>query len=218
MPRLRVGLTGGIGSGKSSVAALMAELGAVVIDADELAREAVASGTDGLGWVVSRFGPSVLRPDGRLDRQALARIVFADAAARADLNAIVHPEVRRLAAERERRAPDDAVVVHVIPLLVETAQHRDFDAVVVVDAPDEVRLARVIARDGADAEAVRARMAAQAPRGARLAAATHVVDNSGGPGALRRAVESLWTRLSADGRRPPDVARPDSVGGPNYPR
>ena len=217
MPRLRIGLTGGIGAGKSSVAALLAEHGAAVIDADELARAAVAPGTPGLRDVVARFGPSVLDADGRLDRAALARIVFADAASRADLNAIVHPEVRRLAAEREAATPGDAVVVHVIPLLVETGQAGDFDAVVVVDAPDEVRLSRVMRRDTVDEDAARARIAAQADRADRLAAATHVIDNSADPGTLRAAVDRLWEQLQA-AHGATDAGRRPIVGADNYPR
>ncbi len=217
MPRLRVGLTGGIGSGKSTVARLLAENGAVVIDADELAREAVAPGTPGLRAVESRFGPGVLRADGTLDRPALGRIVFADEAARRDLNAIVHPEVRRLAAERERLAPRDALVVHVIPLLVETGQQGGFDAVVVVDAPEDVQLSRVMARDGVDADAARSRLRAQCSRAERLAAATHVVDNSGGEDLLRQRVERLWAQLSAEPGTP-DAGGPDFVSGHNYPR
>lgn len=217
MARMRVALTGGIGSGKSSVAALLAGLGAVVIDADELAREAVAPGTAGLRAVLARFGPSVLRPDGALDRAALGRIVFADDRARGDLNAIVHPEVRRLAAERERVAPDDAVVVHVIPLLVETAQERSFDAVVVVDAPEDVQVARVMARDGVDAGAARSRLRAQASRAKRLGAATHVLDNSGAPDLLPGRVADLWAQLTADNPAG-DADRPGFVSGRNYPR
>ncbi len=213
MPRLRIGLTGGIGAGKSSVASLLAEHGAVVIDADRLAREAVAPGTPGLEAVVSRFGRSVLSPDGSLDRAALGRVVFADQTARADLNAIVHPEVRRLAAARESAAPADAVIVQVIPLLVETGQSNDFDAVVVVDAPEHVQLARVMGRDGIDAAAAQARLDAQAARDERLAAATHVVDNSDDPEALRFRVDALWHRLVA-GETAPGAAIPDASGGP----
>ena len=217
MPRLRVGLTGGIGSGKSTVARLLAERGAVVIDADELAREAVAPGTSGLRAIESRFGPGVLRSDGTLDRPALGRIVFADEAARHDLNAIVHPEVRRLAGERERLAPHGAIVVHVIPLLVETGQQGGFDAVVVVDAPEEAQVSRVMARDGVNADAARARLRAQSSRADRLAAATHVVDNSGGEDLLRERVERLWGQLSAEPGTA-DAGGPDFVSGRNYPR
>lgn len=196
MAGLRVGLTGGIGSGKSSVGRLLAQRGAVVIDADQLARDVVEPGTPGLERIVERFGTGVLTPEGRLDRPALGRLVFADDRARADLNAIVHPAVRARARALEAAAPQDAVVVHMIPLLVETGQQGDYDACVVVDVPEQVQQHRVGARDGLDAEAVRARMAAQATREQRLAAATHVVDNSGTPEQLEEAVARLWTQLT----------------------
>ena len=199
---LRVGLTGGVGSGKSTAARLLAGHGAVVVDADVLAREVVAPGTDGLAQVVARFGPAVLGPGGELDRAALARRVFADPVARADLERIVHPLVRSAAQVLEdaavRLAPD-AVVVHDIPLLVETGQAGPgsrYRPVVVVDASDEVRLARLIGRGMSDPEA-RSRMTAQASRGERLAAADVVLDNEGPPGALAAQVERLWRRLRA---------------------
>ncbi len=195
MSRLRVGLTGGIGSGKSAVADLLAGNGAVVIDADQLARAAVAPGTPGLAAVVAGFGEGVLTPNGELDRAALGEIVFADAAARARLNAIVHPEVRRLAAAQEELAPSDAVVVHVIPLLVETGQQGAFDAVVVVDVDPAIQLDRIQRRDGLTADQARARMNAQADRATRLAAADFVIDNSGSPDDLAARVEELWALL-----------------------
>ena len=197
---LRVGLTGGVGSGKSTAARLLAEHGAVVVDADVLAREVVAPGTEGLAEVVARFGPDVLGPGGQLDRGALARVVFADPVARADLERIVHPRVRAAAQALEDTAvklAPDAVVVHDIPLLVETGQAGPgsrFRPVVVVDASDEVRLARLIGRGLSDPEA-RARMTAQAGRGERLALADVVLDNEGPPGALAAQVEALWRRL-----------------------
>lgn len=197
MARVRVGLTGGIGSGKSSVGRLLAEHGAVVIDADQLAREVVEPGTAGLAAIVHAFGVGVLTPDGRLDRPALGRVVFADAEARAMLNAIVHPAVRARAAELEASADADSVVVHMIPLLVETGQRGAYDAVVVVDVPESVQIERVVARDGLDADGVRARMAAQATRAHRLHAATHVVDNSGAPEELAARVDRLWADLTA---------------------
>lgn len=168
-----------------------------MIDADQLAREVVEPGTPGLAAIAARFGPGVVGPDGRLDRPALGRIVFADAAARADLNAIVHPLVRARAAELEAAAPDGSVVVQMIPLLVETGQQHSFDAVVVVDLPESLQIERVTARDGLDAAAVRARMAAQAARQQRLHAATHVVDNSGAPEELAARVDRLWADLTA---------------------
>lgn len=195
---LRVGLTGGIGSGKSTVGRLLAERGVVVIDADQLAREVVEPGTPGLAAIAARFGPGVVAADGRLDRPVLGRIVFADAAARADLNAIVHPLVRARAAELEAAAPDGSVVVQMIPLLVETGQQHSFDAVVVVDLPESLQIERVTARDGLDADAVRARMAAQASRQQRLDAATHVIDNSGQPEQLAAEVQQLWDALRFD--------------------
>ena len=192
---LRVGLTGGIGSGKSAVAALLALHGAEIIDADLLAREAVAPGSPGLAAVALEFGDGVLTPDGALDRPALGRIVFGDADARRRLNALVHPEVRRLAAARERELPPSAVVVQVIPLLVETGQQDSFDVVVVVDAEPATQVARLARRDGlapADAEA---RLAAQAGRAERLAAADHVIDNDGDLNLLPGKVARLWSIL-----------------------
>ncbi len=197
---LRVGLTGGVGSGKSTVARLLARHGAVVVDADVLARDVVSAGTDGLAQVVERFGQSVLGNDGELDRAALARVVFADPAARADLEQIVHPRVRAAAQELEDAAvtsSPDAVVVHDIPLLVETGQtgpDSRFRPVVVVDASDEVRLARLVGRGMSEPEA-RSRMSAQASRDERLAAADVVLDNEGSPDVLGAQVEALWRRL-----------------------
>lgn len=192
---LRVGLTGGIGSGKSAVADLLAGHGAVIIDSDLLARQAVAPGSPGLAAVVAEFGAGVLAAGGELDRKALADIVFADSAARARLNAIVHPEVRRLAGEQERLADPDAIVVHVIPLLVETGQQTAFDLVVVVDADPEVQRDRIRRRDGLTAEQADARINAQASRHQRLAAADIVLDNSGSPAELTEKVKELWAEL-----------------------
>lgn len=192
---LRVGLTGGIGSGKSAVAALLSLHGAHVIDADLLAREAVAPGSPGLAAVAAAFGGSVLADDGTLDRQALGRIVFADAEARARLNGIVHPEVRRLAGRLESTLPRSAIVVHVIPLLVETGQQGSFDTVVVVDVVPQVQLSRVRARDGLSASDAQARISAQATRAERLAAADYVLDNSGPWNRLPPAVAKLWSAL-----------------------
>jgi dephospho-CoA kinase len=199
---LRVGLTGGVGSGKSTAARLLAGHGAVVVDADALAREVVAAGTESLAQVVARFGRDLLGDDGQLDRAALGRVVFADPAARADLEAIIHPRVRAAAQILEDAAvlqDPEAVVVHDIPLLVETGQAGPgsrYRPVVVVDAPDEVRVARLVVRGMSDPEA-RARMTAQASRGERLAAADVVLDNEGPPAALAVQVGSLWRRLKA---------------------
>jgi dephospho-CoA kinase len=193
---LRVGLTGGIGSGKSTVGALLAEHGAVVIDSDALAREVVAAGSPGLAAVVDVFGPEVLTAAGELDRAAMGRRVFADPAARVRLEAVIHPLVRRRAAEIEAAAPTDAVVVHDIPLLVETGQAGSFDVVVVVDTPVELQIDRLTRERGMTAEEARSRIDAQASRGERLAVADHVVANDSTPAALREAVDRLWTQLS----------------------
>jgi dephospho-CoA kinase len=191
---LRVGLTGGIASGKSTVANELARRGAVIIDADELAREVVEPGTPGLAAVVRRFGEGVLR-DGRLDRAALAKIVFADPQARRDLEEIIHPEVRRRAAEREQAHPHTAVIVHVIPLLVETGKESDFDLCVVVDVDRQTQLARLMARGPMTREEAESRMAAQATREQRLAAADIVVHNVGTITALTKQVDDLWSDL-----------------------
>lgn len=194
---LRVGLTGGIGSGKSAVAARLSDRGAFVIDADLLAREVVARGSEGLTEVIREFGPSLLTSDSELDRAGLAQIVFEDPSARRRLEEIVHPRVRARAAELEAGAAargDVDVVVHDIPLLVETGQAGSFDLVVVVDADDDVRVARLVARGLSEAEA-RARIGAQARRQDRLDAADVVVDNSGTWPELDDEVERLWGRL-----------------------
>lgn len=188
---LYVGLTGGIGAGKSAVSRLLSEHGALVIDADRLARAVVAPGMPGLARVVREFGPDVLRPDGSLDRARLGRLVFGDAAARERLNAIVHPLVAERAREIVASAPEDAVVVHEIPLLVETGQASDFDLVVVVEAAEHTRLERLVAKGMSESDA-RARMAAQAGDAERRAAADVVLANDGDPAALADAVDGLW--------------------------
>jgi dephospho-CoA kinase len=198
---LRVGLTGGIGSGKSEVARRLASYGAMIIDADRLAREVVEPGTDGLAAVVDAFGAEVLAADGSLDRPALGRIVFGDEAARRRLEAIIHPRVRARAGELEKAAvaaDPDVVVVHDIPLLVETGQAAGFDAVVVVDAPEEVQIDRLTRVRGISPEDARARVAAQASRAERRSAATVVLDNSGTLTALDAQVKRLWEWLRAD--------------------
>jgi dephospho-CoA kinase len=194
---LRVGLTGGIASGKTAVSDALAEHGAVVIDADLLAREVVEPGTPGLVAVVERFGVGVLTDDGRLDREALGRIVFTDPDARRELEAIIHPAVRGRAAEIEATAAPDAVVVHVIPLLVETGQHDDFDVLVVVDVHHELQLSRLQQRNGLDSASARARVGAQALRQDRLTVADIVVDNSTTRDDLRRQIDGLWDDLRA---------------------
>lgn len=175
-------------------------LGAYIIDADVLAREVVAHGTPGLAAVVRRFGDGVLDAHGALDRAALGRLVFSDPQALADLNAIVHPLVRARAAELEAAAPAGAVVVHVIPLLVETGQARFFDEVVVVDTSVDNQLERLMRRNGYDRAEAERRVASQASRDARLAAADWVLDSSGPVEATMRQVRALWEELSARGR------------------
>ena len=192
---LRVGLTGGIGSGKSEVSRRLRALGAVVIDADVLAREVVAQGTDGLAEVVGVFGPGVVDEHGALDRPKLGVIVFGDDEARKRLEAIVHPRVRARAAEIEAAAGPDAIVVHDIPLLVETGQADRFDTVVVVDAPPDAQLERLTGGRGMTADEALARIRSQASREDRLAVAGHVVDNSGTLDDLDRRVTELWERL-----------------------
>ncbi len=191
---MRVGLTGGIGAGKSEVARLLASYGAVVVDADAIAREVVEPGTPGLAAVVAEFGAGVLGPDGSLDRAALGRIVFADDERRRALEAIVHPLVAARSAELVAAAPGDAIVVYDVPLLVENGL-QDAYPVVVVDAPDEVRLDR-LERRGLPRDEARARMAAQATREQRLAVATYVIDNSGDRDALAAQVRALWIALT----------------------
>lgn len=201
MVKLSVGLTGGIASGKSAVAQRLDRLGAVIIDSDLLAREAVAPGTVGLSAVVARFGEGVLGADGALNRAALARIVFADPEARRDLEAIIHPAVRREAARLAAAAPADAVVVQVIPLLVETGQADGFDLVVVVDVDPEVQLRRLQSRDDLGEPEAVARVASQAPRDQRLAAADVVIGNSGSMADLLAGVDQLWAQLGRLARK-----------------
>lgn len=195
---IRVGLTGGIASGKTAVSTMLAERGAVIIDADLLAREVVAPGTPGLAAVISRFGTEVVS-NGTLDRARLGQIVFADATARRDLEAIVHPAVRARAAKIEQSAAEEAVVVHVIPLLVETGQAKSFDVCVVVDVDPATQLRRLLERGGLDEAQARARIAAQASREERLAVADLVIDNNGDLDALRVQVGNVWSALVARG-------------------
>lgn len=194
---MRVGLTGGIASGKSTVSAILAELGAVVIDADAIAREVVAQGTPGLEAVVAEFGPGLLTPGGDLDRPAMGALVFADPDARKRLEAIIHPLVHRRSAELEAAAEADAVVVHDIPLLAEVGRAGSFDAVIVVDAPTEVQVARMVGDRGWTEEDAESRIAAQASREDRRAIASHVIDNTGSLEDLRRRVEDVYAELAA---------------------
>lgn len=193
---LRIGLTGGIASGKSAAAECFRSFGAEIIDADVLARSVVAPGLPAYEEIVARFGARVVAPDGSLDRAALGAIVFSDDAARADLNAIVHPWVRATARAIEAAIEDPyAIVVHVIPLLVETGQARDFDAVVVVDVDPDVQLARLMARNGLDAAQAQARIDAQASRAERLSVATWVIRNDADLAALEERCAAVWHQL-----------------------
>ena len=195
---LLVGLTGGIGSGKSTVARLLEKRGAVVFDADLLAREAVEPGTPGHAAVIERFGADVLAPGGELDREALASIVFADPAARRDLEQIVHPEVRRLFAEGTEAYRDtERVVVFSAPLLVETGMHTAFEILVVVSATVATQIERLMRQRGMSETSIRARIDAQAPLEDKAAVADFLVDNEGSLDELEGQVERLWTDLSA---------------------
>lgn len=196
---LHVGLTGNIASGKSTVAAQLAARGACVLDADAYARDAVAPGTPGLAAVVARFGGGVLRPDGSLDRAALGRLVFRDPRGRADLEAIVHPEVarRRAADLAAARARGETMVVSDVPLLFEAGLEDEFDVVVLVDAPEEERLRRLMAARGLAADDAWAMVAAQADPASKRARADIVVENDGTPDVLARRVDALWTALTA---------------------
>ena len=193
---MRIGLTGGIGSGKSTVSRLLAGHGAVIVDADAIAREVVEPGTPGLAAVVDAFGPEVLATDGSLERPALAAVVFGDPEARRRLDAIVHPLVRARATEVAAAAPPGAVVVHDVPLLVETGQAAAYDLVLVVETDPDIRVARLVQR-GLTAEDARARMAAQATDEQRRAVADVVLDNSGTPDELEAQVDRLWAERVA---------------------
>ncbi|HLX46791.1 MAG TPA: dephospho-CoA kinase [Streptosporangiaceae bacterium] len=193
---LNVGLTGGIGAGKSEVSARLAALGAVIIDADAVAREVVAPGTPGLAKVVEIFGPGILAADGSLDRPRLGEIVFADPGSLAKLNAVIHPLVAIRSLELQRHAPANSVVIHDVPLLAENKLADRYDVVVVVDAPPEVQLGRLTRLRGMPAGQARARMAAQASRADRLAVADFVVDNSADLAELDRQVTKLWAELT----------------------
>ncbi|HXC84290.1 MAG TPA: dephospho-CoA kinase [Trebonia sp.] len=204
---LRVGLTGGIGSGKSEVSGRLAALGAVVIDADQAARAVVEPGTPGLDRVVEAFGSGVLRADGALDRAKLGEIVFGDDEARGRLDAIVHPLVHEWMLVKEaaivRASGDDVVVVHDIPLLAEGGEERsaEFDVIIVVDVPPDLQVVRLAETRGMTAEQARARMAAQASRSERLAIADIVIDNSGTLAALDQRVAEVWADLRARANR-----------------
>jgi dephospho-CoA kinase len=193
---LRIGLTGGIGSGKSTVAGLLAARGARIVDADRIAREVVEPGTPGLEAVVAAFGQEVLTPEGALDRPALAAVVFADPDARRRLDGIVHPLVRARATELVAAAPPDAVVVQDVPLLVETGQAGSYDLVLVVEADLDTRVRRLVGRGLAEDDA-RARIAAQASDEQRRAVADVVLDNSGSVEDLEAQVDRFWAERVA---------------------
>jgi dephospho-CoA kinase len=198
---LRVGLTGGIGSGKSTVSQRLAALGAVVLDADKAARVVVEPGTQGLARIASTFGPGVLAPDGALDRAKLASIVFADESALAKLNAITHPLIHEhLRAAEEaaiQSAGHDLVLVHDVALLAERGSPKEFDLVIVVDAPTETQIERLTKQRGLSEDQARARIAAQATRDQRLAIADIIIDNSGTPADLDRRVTEVWSTLQS---------------------
>lgn len=196
MAAVEIGLTGGIASGKSLVGGRLAHLGARVIDHDQLARDVVEVRTAGLSQIVDAFGTRVLAADGSLDRRRLGQIVFAHELARRQLNDIVHPLVRQAARDLAAAAPADAIVVQMIPLLVETGQQDDFDALIVVDVPQDVQLARLMARNGFSRSEAQARIASQASRAERLAAADFVIDNAGSIDATLAQVDDLWRRLT----------------------
>jgi dephospho-CoA kinase len=187
-----VGLTGGIGAGKSAVAQRLAELGAVIIDADALAREVIEPGTDGLAEVVAEFGEGVLRPDGSVDRPALGRIVFDDPRARARLEHIVHPRVRARTAEIVAAADPDAIVVNDVPLLVEAGLYHAYEMVIVVEAAESVRMARLVVERGMTESDARARIAAQATDDERRAVADVLIVNNGGHDELTEQVDAVW--------------------------
>ncbi|WP_411084252.1 dephospho-CoA kinase [Streptomyces sp. cmx-18-6] len=192
---LKVGLTGGIGAGKSEVSRRLVDYGAVLIDSDRIAREVVEPGTPGLAAVVEEFGPDILTAEGALDRPALGAIVFADPDRLAALNAIVHPLVGARSAELEGAAGPDSVVIHDVPLLAENGLAPHYDLVVVVDASPETQLDRLVTVRGMTESDARARMAAQASREQRLAVADLVVDNDGPLDALEPQVRMVWEEL-----------------------
>lgn len=194
---MKVGLTGGIGAGKSEVSRLLASYGAVIVDADKIAREVVEPGTPGLAAVVEAFGTDVLTPEGALDRPKLGAVVFADPDRLKALNAIVHPLVGARSAELEAAAGEGAVVVHDVPLLTENGLAPLYDVIVVVDASPETQLRRLVELRGMTEDEAKARMSAQADRKQRLAIADHVIDNEGPLEDLEPQVREVWERLRA---------------------
>ncbi|GEL24743.1 dephospho-CoA kinase [Pseudonocardia sulfidoxydans NBRC 16205] len=218
---LMVGLTGGIGSGKSTVARRLTELGAVLVDADAIAREVVAGGSEGLARILDEFGREFAGPDGELDRPRMAAAVFTDPGAREKLNGIVHPLVRARSAELVAAAPAGSIVVQDVPLLVEGGMGAGFALVVVVHADEEVRVGRLVGSRGMAEDDARARIRAQASDEQRRAAADVLLDNSGTPDRLRAQVDELWERrlvpfrdnMTAATPAPPDVPDPPDVPG-----
>ncbi len=217
---LRIGLTGGIGSGKSLVAGMLRELGAAVVDADRVAREVMAPGGPAYADVVREFGPEVVGPDGSLDRRALAARIFGDAGARHRLNQLTHPHIRRRMAEEADRlaaTPGVEVIVFDIPLLLETTDGRELglDGIVVVYADEATRVRRLMARDGLSESDARQRVAAQMPLEDKVARADWVVDNRGTPEETRAAVDRLWAELRARARDPAPRSS-DASGDPSH--
>lgn len=194
---MRIGLTGGIGSGKSEVSRRLAERGAVVIDADQIAREVVEPGTEGLAEIVAAFGSEILRPDGALDRPKLGSIVFSDPAKLEILNGIVHPKVGARVQQVLDETPSGGVIVYDVPLLAENNLAPTFDQVIVVDTDDEIRIRRLGETRGMSEPDARARIAAQASREDRLAVADTVIDNNGTVEDLDRQIDELWARLTS---------------------
>ncbi len=193
---MKIGLTGGIGSGKSEVSRRLGDRGAIVIDADKIAREVVEPGTEGLAEVAAAFGDGVLRADGSLDREKLGSIVFADPEKLAVLNGIVHPRVGARVQELLDDVPAGGVVVYDVPLLAENKLAPTFDLVIVVDTADEVRIRRLAENRGMSEADAQARIAAQATREERLAVADFVIDNNGGLAELDRQIDEVWARLT----------------------
>ncbi len=192
---LTVGLTGGIGSGKSTVSALLASHGAVIIDYDKLARDVVEPGSRALQAISERFGAGVIAPDGTLDRPALGALVFADAGARKDLEAITHPAIRDLAVQRQTEAGPDAIVIHDNPLLVEMGAAAFCEFVIVVDVPVEVQIERLVSTRGMTVEEAQARIDTQSSREVRTGAADLVIDNTGPLDELAANVGGIWGEL-----------------------
>src|SRR5699024_10417349 len=211
---LRVGLTGGIGAGKTTVAGRLREHGGTIIDADAIAREVVAPGTEGLAAVTERFGQDLLTSEGKLDRQELAGRAFADESSRQDLNAIMHPRIAARTAELMRDAADDAIVVHDVPLLVEGNMASAYHLVIVVDADESTRVQRLADSRGIDEGDARARIASQASTAQRRRAADVWLDNSGSPQRVRAAIDSLWAERLAPFEENLRLRRPAPRGAP----